>query len=82
MNPIMEQLNKMSGQNGIFNLINSVRNAKDPSSMMNYLTHTNPQVQSVMNYVNQNGGDAKQAFFNLAQQRGVNPQTILSQLNI
>lgn len=80
MNPIMQQLNQQSGQNGIFNLINSIRNANNPQSMMSSLMQTNPQIQGVMNYINQNGGDAKKAFYTLAQQRGIDPQSILSQL--
>lgn len=41
----------------------------------------NPQMQQVMQYIQQNGGNAKQAFYNLAQQRGIDPQIILNQLN-
>ena len=40
----------------------------------------NPNFQNVVNYINQNGGDAKTAFYNLAAQKGVDPNTILSQL--
>lgn len=82
MNPIMQMLNQQGPrQNGIFDLINQIRKADNPQSMFNSLMSTNPQIQSVMSYVNQNGGDAKQAFYALAQQRGVDPQSILSQLS-
>ena len=87
MNPIMQLLNNSqplnsqpSEQNSIFNIINAIRTAQNPQSMLNNMLTTNPQLQAVMNYVNSQGGDAKQAFYNLAQQRGVDPQTILDQL--
>ena len=83
MNPIMQLLNQQQSNSvpsGIFNLINQIRSANDPNSMFQSLAATNPQIQQVMQYVQQNGGDAKQAFYNLAQQRGVDPNSILNQL--
>ena len=41
----------------------------------------NPQMQQVMQVIQQNGGNAQQAFYNLAQQKGVDPNVILQQLN-
>ena len=47
----------------------------------------NPQLnnktpmQQVMDYVNQNGGDPKAAFYKLAKEKGVDPNFILSMLN-
>lgn len=61
-------------------LMNSVRNAQNPRMMMEQMIQSNPQFQSVMNLVRQNGGDPKTAFYNLARQRGVNPDEILSLL--
>jgi hypothetical protein len=40
----------------------------------------NPTYSRVMNYIQQNGGDPKAAFYKMAQERGVNPDDILSQL--
>ena len=47
---------------------------------INQMAASNPQMQQVMQFVNQNGGDAKQAFYNLAQQRGIDPNEVLNQL--
>ena len=41
----------------------------------------NPQIKQVMDYVNQNGGDPKTAFYKLAQEKGVDPNEILKQVN-
>jgi hypothetical protein len=36
-----------------------------------------PEMQNVLNMVNQNGGDAKSLFYELAKQKGVDPNQIL-----
>ena len=77
---LLNQQQSNSVPNGIFNLINSIRTAQNPDSMLKQLAATNPQIQEVMHYVQDNGGNARQAFYNLAQQRGIDPQTILDQL--
>lgn len=37
-------------------------------------------IQQAMEYVKANGGDARAAFYKLAQEKGVNPESILSRL--
>ena len=39
-----------------------------------------PQYRQIMDYVNANGGDPQKAFYQKAQEMGVNPDDILSQL--
>lgn len=81
MNPILNQLIGASlGNNNFLNMFQAVKNAQNPNAMMQSLMQSNPQMQQVMDVINQNGGNAKQAFYALAQQKGVDPNTILSQL--
>lgn len=80
MNPIMQLLNQQQTQNGIFDLINLVRNSLNPQGVISSLAQNNPQVQQVMQYVNQNGGDPKAAFYKKAQEMGVDPNLIINQL--
>ena len=47
---------------------------------INQITANDPRMGQVMNYINNNGGDAKAAFYNLAKQKGVDPNEVLSQL--
>ena len=56
------------------------RSANNPQAMINQLMQTNPQMKQVMEFVRSSGGDPKQAFYSLAQQKGVDPNTILDQL--
>ena len=83
-NPIFDDFTRgpsqPSNSNGIFGLINQIRNSPDPGTAMQNLISTNPQVKGVMDYISQNGGDARSAFYNLAAQKGVDPNTILNQL--
>ena len=44
------------------------------------MAQSNPQLQQVMQYIQENGGDAKTAFYNLAKQKGVDPNDILNQV--
>lgn len=81
MNPILDKLFGASlGNNNILNMFQSVKNAQNPNVLIQSLIQTNPQMKQVMDIVNQYGGDAKQAFYAMAQQKGIDPETILSQL--
>lgn len=59
-----------------------VRGAKNPNLMLQQLMMNNPNMKNVMDYVNQNGGDPKQAFYKMAQEKGVNPNQILNMLQL
>ena len=64
----------------LFAVFNQIRNSPNPNQAMQQLLNSNPQYQGIMEYINQNGGNAKSAFYNMAAQRGVDPNSILSQL--
>lgn len=63
-------------------IVEMVRAAQNPNEAINQLAANNPQLKEVIQYVNQNGGNAKAAFYKLAQERGVNPDDILNQLKL
>lgn len=44
------------------------------------MAKSNPQMDSIISYVNANGGDAKAAFYRKAEELGINPNSILSQI--
>lgn len=77
MNPILQTI----GRNQIQQIKPMIEMAKgNPQAMLNRLMQTNPQMRGVMDYINRNGGDPKKAFYTMAQQKGVNPDDILSLL--
>lgn len=54
--------------------------AQNPILFLNELVSSNPQFAQVFEYVKQNGGDPKTAFYNYAKQLGVDPQMVLNTL--
>ena len=62
-------------------MMQTLRNSGNPQMMLNQMVSQNPQLKQVMEYVNASGGDAKTAFYKLANEKGVNPDDIIRQLN-
>lgn len=89
MNSLYNQLNSASQTptsqsqiniDQIKNMMNVIRSSRNPRMAFESMVQSNPQIQSVMNTIRQNGGDPKTAFLNLARQKGVNPDDILQLL--
>ena len=81
MNPILNQLMGTAlNNNPMVQMFKSVMCAQNPNMMMQSMAQNNPQLQQTINFINQNGGNAKDLFYKMAQQKGVDPNTILSQL--
>lgn len=64
----------------IKSMMQMIQNSNNPSAMLQTLMMQNPQFQSVMQFVNQNGGDPKAAFYALAKQKGVDPNEVINML--
>lgn len=79
MNPMLQNLNQ-SRLMPIKNMLNTVRSAGNPQMMLNQMIGQNPQIRQVMEYVNNNGGDPKAAFYRLAQEQGIDPDEVLKHL--
>ena len=81
-NPILAQMGQSAssipGLDSIRNLLTMMRGASNPTSLLQGLLQNTPQYQQAMNLVKQSGGDARSAFYNLAQQKGVDPNEILN----
>lgn len=59
-------------------MANVVRNSRNPQMMLMQFAQSNPQMKQAIEYIGQNGGNAKEAFYVLAKQKGVNPDTVLN----
>ena len=80
-NPIMALLGGVgTAMRTISQLFTMVRMARDPMGEVQKLAQTDERMQEVMKVVDQNGGNAKAAFYNMAQQKGKDPNEILEQL--
>ena len=69
LNPMMQNLNI----NKATQMIRQIKAIGNPQMMIQQM----PQYQQVMDYVNQNGGDAKSAFYKMAKEMGVDPDEFL-----
>lgn len=81
-NPMLQALNRQLPQNlnNIKNMMNMVKSAGNPQAMMQSMIQNNPQMKQVMDIVNNSGGDPKAAFYKMAEEKGVDPEEILSML--
>ena len=79
---ILQQINSSAMPNlaPIKQMMQMVRGAQNPQAMLQTLAQQNPQLQQVMTVVQQAGGDPQRAFYALAQQKGIDPNTILNAL--
>ena len=81
-NPILAQMGQTAaaipGLDNVRNLLTMMRGAANPNALVQGLLQNTPQYRQAMDLVRQNGGDAKTAFYNLAQQKGIEPNEILN----
>jgi hypothetical protein len=56
------------------------KSAQNPHALLNNMASQNPQLKQVMEAINQHGGDPKKAFYDIAKERGIDPDEILNQL--
>ena len=82
-NPMLGALNRnrLSGTlDQIKQQISSLQSLGNPQLALNQLLAKNPNMRQAMQYVQQNGGDPKQAMIKLAQEQGFDPQSIFDAL--
>ena len=76
---ILQQLGKNQA-NPIKQMMNMVKMSQNPQAMIQQLMMNNPQMQQVMQIVKQHGGDPMKAFYEVAKERGVDPEEIMNML--
>lgn len=63
-----------------YNRINYNNQQNNSNQFIQNMIANNPKFQEIVSYINQNGGNAKTAFYNMAAQKGVNPNVILNRI--
>ena len=66
--------------NQIKQMANMFKGASNPKQLLSNIMQQNPQVKQVMTLINSSGKSPKDLFYELANQKGVNPDDILNQL--
>lgn len=81
MNPIINQMmSAVMSRNPIMQMFRQVMTARNPNMMMQSLAQNNSQLQQTLDFINQNGGNAKKLFYQMAQQKNEDPNVIINQL--
>lgn len=60
--------------------MNVINGASNPSAMLSQMMNNNPDYAKAQKLIEESGGDAKAAFYKLAENNGINPDEILSLL--
>lgn len=82
-NPMLQVLKNSPINNNlsqIKQMMNMVRSAGNPQAMLQSMAQNNPQMKQVMDIIGQSGGDPRAAFYRMAEEKGVDPEQILSML--
>ena len=85
-NPMLVALNQnkaagIVGQlKGMKKQIDALRSLGNPQLALNQLIANNPQMKQAYDYVQANGGNAKEVCLKLARERGLDPQSIMDAL--
>jgi hypothetical protein len=66
--------------NNLNNLVNLMKGAKNPQALIQQIATQNPQMRTILNMVQNNGRNPKDLFYDIAKQKGVNPDDILNLL--
>ena len=82
-NPILNQIKNTpisNNLNQIKQLMNMVKSAKNPQAALQNMMQNNPQMKQVQGLIDQYGGDPKTAFYKMAEEKGIDPDQILTML--
>lgn len=71
------QLSRNNTNGGLQQIINMVSHSNNPMQLIQTMAQSNPQLQSILNLIQTSQKSPKDLFFEMAQQRGVDPQQIL-----
>ena len=64
--------------NGILGMFNAFKNSNNQEEMLKSMAQSNPQIQQVLNMINnQYNGDAQAAFYAKAKELGIDPNQVL-----
>ena len=80
-NSLYQQLNPAQNNSHLINAFKMMRNSKNPQQLLNNMLQQNPQMKQTLDMINSSGKSPKDLFYELAKQKGVDPNSILSMLN-
>lgn len=79
MNSLYRQMSQQGNQS-LLNMINLFKNSSNPQQLLYQMARQNPQLNNVLNLIQTSRKSPKDLFYQMAEQRGINPKDILQQL--
>ena len=79
-NPIIGLMESLSPTSRAVGQATRTAQSMQTGGLLGALMQNDPRMAQVIEYINQNGGDPKQAFYNMAKERNADPNDILSQI--
>lgn len=83
MNPILNQIsqpNSVPALGQVKQLMNVVNASNNPVGALQAMLADNPIYKQLFPLIQKNGGDYQKTFYDLAKQKGVNPEEVLNVL--
>lgn len=76
-NPIVNML--APAANPLAGIFNALKFAQNPIAALQSMAMNSPELQTAVDIINKNGGNAQQAFYAEARNRGADPTPVLQQ---
>lgn len=82
MNNLYRQMNtkNLLSNNNLQQTVNMMKTMRNPQAMLNQLSQSNPQVKELMTMLQTSGKSPKDMFYQVAQEKGVDPEEVLNML--
>lgn len=62
--------------------MNILQSAGSPQAALESIISANPQLRALVPLINKNGGDYRKTFYDLAAQKGIDPNEILNLVKV
>lgn len=82
MNNLYQQMNtkNLLSNGNVQQMANMMKTMRNPQAMLNQLSQNNPQVKELMTMLQTSGKSPKDMFYQVAQEKGVDPEEVLKML--
>lgn len=83
MNSLYQEMMGHGTQNNLSQvkgMLRTLQNSNNPQQLLMGMAQQNPKVQQVMSMIQNSGKSPKELFYQMAQQKGVDPEQILNML--
>lgn len=78
---LYQELTTNNNQAEINKIINAYKSTNNPQQLLMNMAMKNPNIQKIINMINESGQTPKDLFFQMARQKGIDPNIIINMFN-